>query len=149
MILPPVLRKFRHLSSAQRKLVAEALLMLAASSAGIRFLPFRRIAAAAARESSRRIAPEWDKFTTTRQIRWAVQATATMVPWRTVCFQKGLAAHAMLRRRGIPSVLHYGVRNLPEGGMGAHVWVCVDGQTVLGGAEAPAFACLATFPALS
>ncbi len=70
-----------------------------------------------------------------------------LVPWRAVCFQQGLAVHSMLRRRGIGSILHYGIRRAPEGGMGAHVWVCVNGQPVIGGEEAPGFSCLATYPA--
>ena len=42
-------------------------------------------------------------------------------------------------------MLLYGARH--EGtGLAAHVWVDVDGETVIGGEEAPNFARLAQFP---
>jgi hypothetical protein len=53
----------------------------------------------------------------------------------------------MLRRRGYASLLHYGVAQEETKGLSAHVWVSVDGQTVIGGEEAPKFICLATYPA--
>ena len=81
-----------------------------------------------------------------RRVRWAVQAWARHVPWRAVCFQQGLALHWMLRRRGVASVLLYGVAKRGGEGLAAHVWVDVDGATVIGGEEAPNFVCLARFP---
>lgn len=84
-----------------------------------------------------------------RQIRWAVRTTARLVPWRALCFETGLATHQMLRRRGISSALHYGVRHAPDGKLGAHVWVSVRGHAVIGGEVAPDFACLATYPTAS
>ena len=64
-----------------------------------------------------------------------------------MCFQRGLALHLMARRRGVASVLHYGVAQDPAEGLAAHVWVSVDGHTVIGGEQAPRFTCLARFPA--
>jgi hypothetical protein len=52
----------------------------------------------------------------------------------------------MLRRRGIASVLNYGVGRREEQRLAAHVWVDVDGETVIGGEEAPNYARLARFP---
>jgi hypothetical protein len=52
----------------------------------------------------------------------------------------------MLRRRGLPSILHYGVGRGPESRLRAHVWVSLEGETLLGGEVAEQFACLATFP---
>lgn len=80
------------------------------------------------------------------RVRSALLGWSRRVPWRVVCFQQGLALHWMARRRGIASVLHYGVAHDPAG-LAAHVWVSVDGRIVIGGEEAPRFACLAYFPA--
>jgi hypothetical protein len=123
-------------------LFAEALATLALASLAIALLPFRRVAAAAsaAGRSAARTDPE-----TVRRVRGAVQGWARRVPWKAVCFQRGLALHWMLRRRGIPSVLLYGARRDGDQ-LAAHVWVDVDGETVIGGEEAPGFACLARFP---
>src|SRR5262249_28593518 len=82
-----------------------------------------------------------------RRIRWAIIATASRVPWRAVCFQQGLAAQMMLRRRNIPSVLYYGAAQ-GRGGLSAHVWVRDGNVDVIGGEMAHRFAVLATFPSL-
>lgn len=147
MVKASTLQRLRDLHPRQRLLLAEAFVVLAATSAAIKFLPFRRVVAAAAREPSLRISPGWQEPEVIRQVRWAVDRIATLVPWRSVCFQKGLAAHVLLRRRGVKSLLHYGVRRAPDGEMGAHVWVTVEGMAVVGGKEAPEFTCLATYPA--
>ena len=111
----------------------------------IRLLPFKRVAASAAREP-RAVAP--GDAAAVRDACWAVEAAARRVPWRTVCFQKGLALHWMLRRRGVASVLHYGVgKGIAGAEIAAHVWISVGGEIVIGGEEAPRFACVATFPA--
>ena len=78
---------------------------------------------------------------------WAVTAAARLLPWRSMCLQKGLGCQLMLRSAGIDAVLHYGARHHPEtGALEAHAWVVVDGKAVLGGDEAHGFALLATYP---
>ena len=124
-------------------LLAEALAALAVASLAIALLPFRRVAAAASRAGAR--AGRVDA-SAARRVTWAVEAWARRVPWRAVCFQRGLAVHWMLRRRGVASVLLYGAALRPETGLAAHVWVEVGGETVVGGEEAPNFALLARFP---
>ncbi|MBV9929940.1 MAG: lasso peptide biosynthesis B2 protein [Alphaproteobacteria bacterium] len=134
----------RPLGATNRRLLAEALPALALASLAVKLAPFRRLAAWASRWGRGRTGEVDAAFL--RKARWSVEAWAKRVPWRTVCFQKGLALHALLRARGIPSVLHYGVRQEPGTGLKAHVWVTVAGEPVIGGEEAPGFACLATFP---
>jgi hypothetical protein len=63
-----------------------------------------------------------------------------------VCFQKGLALHMMLRRRGIASVLHYGVMQNAARGLAAHVWISEGDRLVMGGEVAPDYTELARFP---
>ena len=140
-----LLSSLRRHGPADYALLGEAAATLAAASAAIRLVPFRRTAAAATWGG--RTARAADEAELIRQARWAVEAAARRVPWRTVCFQKGLALHWMLRRRGVASLLHYGVGKAVEGDdLAAHVWVSVRGEIVIGGEEAPRFACLATFP---
>jgi hypothetical protein len=123
-------------------LLAEALAALALASLAIALLPFRQVAAAA---SARGRGAARSDAEMVRRVRGAVQGWGRRVPWKAVCFQRGLALHWMLRRRGIRSVLLYGARHQGDG-LAAHVWVDVDGETVIGGEEAPNFACLARFP---
>lgn len=123
-------------------LLAEALTALTLASLAIALLPFRKVAAAASVRGPEKAGVDSEMV---RRVRGAIQGWGRRVPWKAVCFQRGLALHWMLRRRGIPSVLLYGVRHRDDG-LAAHVWVDVDGVTVIGGEEAPTFACLARFP---
>ncbi|HEX2763960.1 MAG TPA: lasso peptide biosynthesis B2 protein [Allosphingosinicella sp.] len=135
--------RLARLRPADWAALAEAGLTLALGSAAIKLLSFRRVAAWAStggRPAARNDAAK------VRRVRWAVEAWARRVPWRAVCFQRGLAVHLMLRRRGIASVMRYGVADLPDKGLQAHVWVDVGEDTVIGGEEAPNFACVARFP---
>jgi hypothetical protein len=135
-----------RLSGSNWLVLTEAILSLIASSVAIRILPFRQTAELM-QTRSRRMEPdssEHDRLIA--QCRWAVRTWADRVPWRAVCFQRGLALHLMLRRRGIRSILHYGVAQGREEGLRAHVWIDAGGRTVLGGEEAPQFTCLASFP---
>jgi hypothetical protein len=70
------------------------------------------------------------------------------VPTRALCFERGLAAHLMLRRRGIDSTLVYGVAPGDSDGsvLRAHVWVHVDSVEVTGGGDLTGYAPLASFP---
>jgi hypothetical protein len=125
-------------------LAAEAALWLVIAGLGLRLTTFARLAATAGRPlaSSRRD----DGAVDAARIGWAVDAAARRAPWTPLCFERGLAAHFMLRRRGRDSTLFYGARNDETLGPSAHVWVCLDGRAVIGGEEAPRFALLARFP---
>lgn len=125
--------------------MGETMATLAAASAAIRLLPFRRVVALADRAVVAD-APG-DAAATVRRLVWAVEAAARRAPWRTVCFQKGLTLHLMLRRRGIASLLHYGVGKDEARALAAHVWISVDDAIVQGGDVVDRFRCLATYPA--
>jgi Transglutaminase-like superfamily len=77
-------------------------------------------------------------------ISWAVDNVGAK-PWmNALCLPRALAAHAMLRRRGIVSRVCLGVAR-DRGALGAHAWVEVGNDKIVGGAEAERFARLATF----
>ena len=141
------LRRFCRRSRSEKRFLAEALVTLAVASLAIRTLPFRRLAAAAAgspKNAGGHRQGEGQHIAD--QARWAVKRVAAMVPWKAVCFQQGLALQLMLRRRGIRSLLHYGLLQDQERGLQAHVWVSLDGNILIGGEAADEYVCLATFP---
>jgi len=143
MALSPPFRRLRRLGAANVRLLAEALPALVLASAAIRLIPFKRLAARASRPGREGEVPD-EAFLC--KLRWAVDSWGSRVPWRALCFERGLAVHKMLRRRGMKSVLHYGVARDSSGALAAHVWVTVAGRPVIGGEEAPRFACVARFP---
>jgi hypothetical protein len=128
-------------------LALEAVFWLAVCGLALRRLRFARIAALAG--SPRRKAKTSDAPRLAGRIGWAVDAATRRVPWGALCFQRGLAAQAMLRLRGQDSVLCYGARNDDALGPSAHVWVRLGDHVVVGGEEAGRFAELARFPPLA
>ncbi len=147
MMSVSLFQKFRRLSWPDRGLLVEAVTWLAIASAAIAVLPFPRIAEIASRGPNR-ISPEDDaRQSLVGRTRWAIAAASARVPWRAVCFQQGLAAHLMLRRRGINSVLYYGAAHTPDSALSAHVWVRAGNLDVVGCESASQYALLATFPA--
>lgn len=130
----------RRLTPAQLALHAETIAAVVAASLAIRLLPFPRVVAAP-RVRGRREEGRSDVV----RARGAVRAWCRRVPWRALCFESAVALRAMLARRGIASTLHYGIAR-EETQLKAHVWLSVDGEVVIGGAEAPLFAEVATFP---
>ena len=141
-----LLRRFWRLSWQDRLLLVEAILWLAIAGLAIAVLPFRHVGLLAARPIRRPELPRQARLNKVRRIRWAIISTAARVPWRALCFQQGLAAQLMLRRRGIPSVLYYGAAQDDRSGLSAHVWVRDGDVDVIGGEIAHRFAILATFP---
>jgi len=81
-----------------------------------------------------------------QRIGWAIRACARRAPWRALCFEQGLAAHFMLRKRGIASVLYYGAKPDEDKGLVTHVWVRHGDLDVVGGEDASTFAVLTRFP---
>jgi hypothetical protein len=138
--------KFCRLTWQSRLLLLEAVLWLAVARLAAAVLPFRNIGFLAARPVRRSKPPDQVRLKKAGRIRWAIVATARRVPWRALCFQQGLAAQLMLRRRGIPSVLYYGATQAEQSGLLTHVWVRDGDVDIVGGEIAYRFAVLATFP---
>jgi hypothetical protein len=135
----------RALDPVERRLAVEAVLALGAAAFVVAVFSFRRIAEAATRGSAGFAGSDPDRARQVARVRWAVGACARRVPWRAKCFEQGIAAQWMLRRRGVPSILHYGVaRGKDE--LTAHVWLTSGALEVVGCENKGDFAELARFP---
>jgi hypothetical protein len=123
-------------------LAGEALVLLAGFRVALAVVPVRRIIRAVARGKSNEAGGADDTSQTrltTRRVQWAVSAAARHSVVEFVCFPQALAGYTMLRRRGVPSTLVYGVARSAEGSLLAHTWLMVGDQTVLGGEAAQEF----------
>jgi hypothetical protein len=138
--------KFFRLPLHDRLLLLEATIWIAIAGLAIAVLPFRQLGFLAARPIRQPEPTNQARAIMVRRIRWAIGTAAPRVPWRAFCFQQGVAAQLMLRRRGIPSVLYYGAEPNEHSGLSAHVWVRDGDVDVIGGDIAYRFAVLATFP---
>lgn len=125
----------------RRRLMAEALLWLAAARIWLLVAPFRRVAEhlgdLAAADSPCPEQPE--PPSEAAEIGWAVRRMAHYAPFRAVCLQQAIAAKLMLRRRGIGSVLRLGVSRDRAGAFQAHAWLDAGGVRITGYPVAPEF----------
>lgn len=69
---------------------------------------------------------------TAREIGWAVRATAPFMPFRSLCLQQAMAARAMLRRRNIACVIHFGAGRGETNLLDAHAWLDASGIRITG-----------------
>lgn len=76
---------------------------------------------------------------------WSVTRAARYVPFRAVCLPQAIAAQAMLNRRRIASVMHFGVAKLPDEGLSAHAWLDAGRIEVTGYPIGPEFVEVARF----
>lgn len=117
-------RKFWYLSSEQKRLLAEAVALLACVRVGLRVLPFRTLRRAL------ELSPTADAASIER-VTWAVTAAVRRVRG-TTCLATALIVCTMLRRHGHESVLRIGVRQTDRSQLEAHAWVECQGTIVIG-----------------
>jgi Transglutaminase-like superfamily len=125
----------------RRVYLREAAVMLVMAKLAVRVVPPARLFAWANR-SPRRL----NRFANDEAswVSWAIEYVGAQ-PWmNALCLPRALAAHAMLRRRGIAGRLCLGVAR-ENGAVAAHAWVEIGEEKVIGGAEAERFTRLAEF----
>ncbi|MFN3350504.1 lasso peptide biosynthesis B2 protein [Pseudorhodoplanes sp.] len=125
----------------RRHYLREAALLLRLSQLAISLLPPSRIFAWVDRPPGRvrRFAADEADW-----VAWAVEHVARRRGMKAACLVQALAAHAMLRRRGIPSTLCLGVCG-SGGSVAAHAWIESQGRRLTGGADAATFTPLTAF----
>ena len=137
-----LLGKIVRRGPADLLMAVEALVLLAFFRVCLALIPVRRIIrgmtrgepdAGGARES------ETEASAAALRVEWAVSAVARHSAVEFVCFPQTLAGYTMLRWRGVPSTMVYGVARSPEGELLAHTWLMVGDRIVLGGEAAGGF----------
>ena len=137
-------RRFSRLRLSDKVLFLEALVLLSAAAAATRLLPFSRISSLATRPiRGLRKTSNDDELQIAARIRWAV-ITGARFASNARCLQQAIVAQSMLRRRGVPSTLYYGVAP-NSSGISAHAWLRAAGDDIVGVESAADFAVLAAF----
>jgi hypothetical protein len=130
----------RQVDNRQRLLLAEAIWTLAAARFQLATQPFPRIARklggfttpALARAAVAGGVPSADDQAIALKVGWAVTRAARHVPFGAVCLPQAMAAKAMLSRRGIPSIMHFGTMRGEKLSLSAHAWLDAAGVEVTG-----------------
>ena len=139
-LAPRIMRD--HDRPAPPALLLEAGIAVLAASLAVRLVPFRTLAErlGGGAPAGAKADPE-----TAYWLRRAVLAWARRVPWQALCFEQGLAAFALLRRRGLAATLHYGAATI-DGELKAHVWVLSGATAIVGCENKDNYGQLARFP---
>lgn len=138
--------KLTRLTLAEAWMLGEALLLVTLAAPAIRRLSLTTIGRLASRHLGTAIVSEEQQTYVVQMVTWAIDRAAKRSPMRALCFERGLAAQIMLRRRGVDSTLFYGVAPGAVASLDAHVWVLDRGQDVAGAAASAGYAVLASFP---
>jgi hypothetical protein len=149
------LRRFAQVGNRRRLLSVEATVWLFLARMALLVVPFPRIARhlgefvaptdARARQLPTYVSPE--HILLAKEIGWAVTRAARYLPFEAVCLPQAIAARTMLRRRGIGSVLHFGVATLKDADrhLHAHAWLDAGGIEITGYPVAGEFTEVASF----
>jgi hypothetical protein len=134
------LRKWQNLSVPERRLAIEALIFLLWARIIFALLPVPKafqICRLRSRAGSTRASAE--------DIRLAVSRAACHAPFKAVCLQRAFAAFLMLRRRGLPATVHFGVKRQGDASLSAHAWSMSAETPVTGTSLAEEFVPIAIF----
>ena len=136
-LLHRIARRYAHLPIGRKLLVCEAVIWLALARLALLFVPFRHLAArfgtiADARAPAVPSSLAEAREPLVRDVGWAVTRSARYVPFRAVCLPQAIAAQAMLRCRGVASVMHFGVMKSDGGSLLAHAWLDAGAIEVTG-----------------
>ena len=140
------LLKFLRQTPQRRGLLLEAALGLTLARLALRFVPFRQLKPFFNRPVKGPQENGRQRESLRKEVAWAIEKTAKFLPGETVCFPRGIVAQAMLRRRGVATILYYGVTTSNGNGSTAHVWVQDGAQGVVGHRDIEAYHILARYP---
>ncbi|HJW86658.1 MAG TPA: lasso peptide biosynthesis B2 protein [Candidatus Brocadiaceae bacterium] len=141
MRVNPIRKKLRF-----ALLVAEAVFLILFARILLAFFPFSSLTPLFShphgkielRGGQRRAARMW--------VKKAIFTAWKRLPLKNTCFHRAIAAHFMLRRRGVATTLYYGAARLPQRGLSGHVWL-QDGEVgVVGHHISKEYHTLASFP---
>jgi hypothetical protein len=131
-----LLRRFAQLDYRSRLLLAEAVVCLLAARFALMFVPFPRLAprfgTLVSPSDSRIRMADPGAALIAADVSWAVTRAARYTPFRAVCLPQAMAAHDMLRRRGVASVIHFGAAKGDVKALYTHAWLDAAGVEVTG-----------------
>jgi hypothetical protein len=126
------IHRLLSLTHSERRLMAEAALLLVLFALVVRFLSFRTISRFVLdnREKPGERALLGDQ--SPGLIPWAINAMSNRIPGTRTCLIRSLAAKVMFARRGIEARIRLGVGRDDRGSFRAHAWIESEGKIVLG-----------------
>jgi transglutaminase superfamily protein len=133
------LLKFWSLTRREKRFFCEAGVLLVLANLSVRVIAFRHIDGF--------LRARWDdgarcNFYLAEEIELvnlSLSRAANLLPWKSLCLSRSIAAFIMLRRRGIPAVMVAGVKSVEDSSLLAHAWVQTARGVIGGSSENAAF----------
>jgi hypothetical protein len=116
------LSKFWSLTGREKQLFCEAFTFLVLSQLSIKLVPFRRIYSFLHTHWNNYPSGPLERSDDIRLVKLSLLRAANLLPWKSLCLSRSMAAFVMLRRRGIPAFVLAGVK-LEDSSFLAHAWV--------------------------
>ena len=120
---PELIRRLSALSARDWRLLIEANVLAVAIEGALRVLPLRRVVGWC---QGNRAAARRGSGVTLDVLSPAARWPYRVLPWPSTCLRRSLVLAALLRRRGRPATVRFGVRR-QAGLLLAHAWVECDG----------------------
>jgi hypothetical protein len=132
--------RFAQLDNRSRLLLAEAVYCLLAARLTLMFASFPRLARrfgtlvppSDPRIRNGVIDADPDQGLIAEEVSWAVTRAARYVPFQAACLPQAVAAHRMLQRRGVASIMHFGAVKGQTKPLDTHAWLNAAGIEVTG-----------------
>ena len=127
-----------------------AWLLLGLAAAGLRLLPFRRLAPLLGKQlGAVACVPlaTLPQEARARFVKRAIRRAARIMPLRSDCLPQALAGAVFCRLAGAPTTAHLGIKLGDERPMAAHAWLCSGRVAVTGGVSFDEFTALSCFAA--
>jgi hypothetical protein len=120
MVTAGSVRRLLKISSARKRLLAEAVLFLFTVKILLLFLPFKKILRAFPAPGKKKEYPDQAEL---YNIRWSLIKADRLAFWKNRCLVQCIAGKWMLERRGGNATISFGVKHDSKGRVTAHAWL--------------------------
>jgi Transglutaminase-like superfamily len=133
------IRRFWSLPRGEKQSFYEAVILLLLSNLSVRAIPFRYIEKVLRAYRRGGDLGGGNRADDIKFVNISLERAASLLPWKSLCLSRSIAAFVMLRRRGVPAVLYAGVKFLENSSLSAHAWVRTDQAAIEGESEDSTF----------
>lgn len=114
-----------------------AFVMLSLLRLALAVLPYRKVRQVMAASVARYPERSMQLIAYETEMVWAIERVGRYLVGKKPCLPQALALQWFLRRKGIVTRLHIGVKKDGEQGIAAHAWLEKNGRVLIGGSESP------------
>lgn len=120
-----------------RKSLTGAFVMLGLLRIALAVLPYRKVRQFTSASVARYPERHMHLIAYESEMVWAIERVGRLLVGKRPCLPQALALQWFLRRKGIVTNLHIGVKKDDAKGIAAHAWLEKNGRVLIGGSDSP------------